>query len=354
MDCCPSLASGRHSPVSADSHPSFSELGNLPDSLLSAATHVEMQSNQLTGAVPTELGRVSSLIYLDLSSNLLAGRVPSELASLPNLFALLLSSNTLTGSLPIEFDKDGAFNSLLTFDISKNMLTGTMRGFGKAGDLFTIILDDNQLSGQLPSQLGMLPTLAHLGLRNNNLTGSVPSETGGLSVSVVQLDNNFLTGSLPTELGLLRGQIWKGQNLEFVRFSVSNNSLTGSVPSELGLLASNGILVDFNISGNPGMTGVLPEELCSLQNDTSCEYKVLSDFYPCLFNFDCTETLCGCQCECSAEANIFDQATMPSTTLDATQTDEPTKTPFVPVANSSISIPIISVPSEIVGERAIP
>eukprot|EP00957_Ditylum_brightwellii_P030313 2295876-Ditylum_brightwellii.AAC.1 len=37
-------------------------------------------------------------------------------------------------------------------------------------------LDFNQLTGSIPSEVGLLSYLRHLYLKNNQLTGSIPSE----------------------------------------------------------------------------------------------------------------------------------------------------------------------------------
>jgi hypothetical protein len=61
---------------------------------------------------------------------------------------------------------------------------------------------ENQLSGSLPSQLGLLANLTDLTLYQNKFAGSLPPSLGRLT-NLLQLDisDNRLVGTLPTEIG---------------------------------------------------------------------------------------------------------------------------------------------------------
>ena len=63
-------------------------------------TKVELDDEDLTGTVPTELGSLSELTHLDLSDNSLTGDIPRKLGRLDNLEEVRLSGNSLTGCIP--------------------------------------------------------------------------------------------------------------------------------------------------------------------------------------------------------------------------------------------------------------
>jgi hypothetical protein len=61
---------------------------------------LRLGSNQLTGAVPTELGALTGLSQMQFYSNQLTGTVPTELGALTGLSNLAFSSNQLMGAVP--------------------------------------------------------------------------------------------------------------------------------------------------------------------------------------------------------------------------------------------------------------
>jgi hypothetical protein len=65
-----------------------------------------------------------------------------------------------------------------------------------------IDLSENNMSGSIPNEVGMIPTLVSLWLRRNKLTGNVPSLALGAmpSLSVLYLDQNTLTGTIGADL----------------------------------------------------------------------------------------------------------------------------------------------------------
>jgi hypothetical protein len=127
------------------------------------------------------------------------------------------------------------------------------------GQVTTINLASNSLSGQIPSELGTLTSLADLHLNNNLMIGSIPPELGTLaSLTYLNVSNNQLTGSIPPELGTLAN---------LTQLDISGNLLTGNIPSELSSLAN---LTQLDISGNL-LTGSIPPELGTLANLTQLD-----------------------------------------------------------------------------------
>jgi Leucine-rich repeat (LRR) protein len=86
-----------------------------------------------------------------------------------------------------------------------NWLTGpvsTWYGITIESDFVTEIrLKDNNLSGEIPTDLGQLISLEYLALDTNQLTGPIPTELGNLTeLEYLYLNGNQLTGTIPVEL----------------------------------------------------------------------------------------------------------------------------------------------------------
>jgi len=84
-------------------------------------TEIDLQSDELIGDIPSEIGYLTNLKYLYLAHNQLTGSVPSEIGNLTNLESLNLFNNQLTGSIPPEI---GNLTNLDRFLLSVNQLTG--------------------------------------------------------------------------------------------------------------------------------------------------------------------------------------------------------------------------------------
>ena len=112
-------------------------------------------------------------------------------------------------------------------------------------------LSNNQLTGSIPPEIGLLTNLTSLSLYRNDITGSIPSEIGNLTnLTDLRLDNNQLTGEIPSEIGNL-------SNL--TSLVLDRNQLTGSIPPEIGNLTS---LTSLYLSNNQ-LTGIIPDEICN-------------------------------------------------------------------------------------------
>ena len=228
--------------------------GPIPPELgsLTSLTHLYLDRNQLTGEIPAELGDLSRLWWLDLSNNQLTGEIPAELGSLANLELLYLTDNQLTGPIPTKL---GRLDNLQELSLGDNELTGSIRpSLGDLANLEWLNITRNQLTGSIPPELGNLTNLAELALGGNQLTGPVPHELGGLAnLEELYLWGNQLTGPIPVSLGNLA-------NLEGLY--LSQNQLTGPIPVSLASLAN---LERLNITRNQ-LTGPVPHELGGLAN----------------------------------------------------------------------------------------
>ncbi len=104
-------------------------------------------------------------------------------------------------------------------------------------------IENNDLSGPIPPELGHLSLLARLDLHGNRLTGSIPVELGNLAnLEVLRLEQNRLTGPFPQSvLGIagledLRFQENAGLcvpgTTDFVAWAVALDNRTGSFCNE--------------------------------------------------------------------------------------------------------------------------
>lgn len=124
----------------------------------------------------------------------------------------------------------------------------------EAGRVIYLQLGNNNLTGNIPTELGQLDSLTHLQLFGNNLMDTLPTTLGELSqLEDLNLYNNDLTGHIPTTLGNLTN---------LTKLHLGTNELTGSVPSELGNLV-NLTLLWLHIND---LTGSIPANLGNLTN----------------------------------------------------------------------------------------
>lgn len=152
----------------------------------------EAASNQLTGKIPSRLGKLSHLVYLDLRKNKLSGELPSQVGQLQELQYLILANNCLRGKIPEAF---GKLTSLVLLDLSGNELTGDIPGeLANLNQLKELFLNSNYLSGIIPGNFTNLNHLVVMDVAFNNLSGSVPriGNKESLCTSASVIGNKFL------------------------------------------------------------------------------------------------------------------------------------------------------------------
>ncbi|XP_019264268.1 PREDICTED: leucine-rich repeat extensin-like protein 3 [Nicotiana attenuata] len=115
-----------------------------------------------------------------------------------------------------------------------------------------LFLNNNGFSGENPETFGRTAAL-FITLANNRFTGQIPKSIGNACRNLLEVLflNNQISGCLPYEIGLLK--------LATV-FDASVNKLTGPIPHSFGCLRDMELL---NLSYNH-LYGPVPESLCKL------------------------------------------------------------------------------------------
>jgi Leucine-rich repeat (LRR) protein len=213
---------------------------------------VDLQDNNLSGAIPSSLGNLTGLQNLNLFDNRLTGKIPSSFSDLTNLQTLFLGRNQLSDSIPSFF---GNLTNLVSLYLEQNRFSGNIpASLGNLHNLQTLELYDNKLSGPIPASLGNLTNLQQLFLNINQLSDTIPSSLGNLTnLQFFQLDHNRLTGRLPSSFG----NFINATTLDF-----SYNKLGGGIPASIGGLTS----LQFLIISNDKLTGTIPPSIGNLSN----------------------------------------------------------------------------------------
>ncbi|KAM4113367.1 hypothetical protein ACJW30_05G215700 [Castanea mollissima] len=279
--------------------------GSLPLWSSTQLKHLHLEENNFSGSIPEPFLNMSELRTLDISDNKLSGSIPSAISKASNLRILLLGGNQLSGNISTQLCQ---LTNITLMDLSRNLFFGTIpccfghtlsfgifeaqnwaRGIGSfvddAGDSAFYYLDVeinfvtkyrlssykddiltymsgldlscNNLTGEIPLELGQLQRIHALNLSHNQLTGSIPKSFSDLTnVESLDLSHNRLSGEIPPQL----------IELTFLEvFSVAYNNLSGRTPD---MKAQFGTFDASSYDGNPFLCGLPLEKNCTRRDDS--------------------------------------------------------------------------------------
>ncbi|KAG2659854.1 uncharacterized protein At4g06744-like [Panicum virgatum] len=206
------------------------------------------------------LDKLPDLAFFHAASNQFGGDIP-RLAGLAYSYELGVSKEM--PARPMMWGGSGGvapeviFTNCITakFNFTFDIRSGDKKRGGMmphATDSKALLLNYNNLSGPLPANIGF-SKLSYLALANNKLTGPIPPSIEHLQDSLFELLllNNQLSGCLPHELGMLH---------KAAVIDAGMNQLTGPIPSSFSCLSS---VEQLNVAGNR-LYGPVPDALCKL------------------------------------------------------------------------------------------
>ncbi|KAK0578686.1 hypothetical protein LWI29_014413 [Acer saccharum] len=269
--------------------------GSIPNAFLRITLILDLRDNKFSGSIPIQIDHeVPSLGFFLLGGNHLEGIIPHELCQFKYLNILDLSRNRLNGTIPSCFTniliwvdqsyashisipeygwylpESASYNFVLEFEqvsfyevftldtkigfVSKNRYEsykGRILNY-----MLGIDLSSNELTGDIPTDIGNLQRIIAMNLSHNFLSGSIPESFSNLtSIESLDLSHNKLSGRIPPQLTQLN-------NLEI--FNVSFNNLSGLVPDKRQF----GTFVESSYGGNLGLCGPQIKRSCSSEPTT--------------------------------------------------------------------------------------
>lgn len=171
--------------------------GAIPSSLFRMPSLVKLilRGNKLTGPLHFENISSTELTYLDLGENMLTGPIPKSISKLRNLETLYLDS--FKSSYFVKFDTFAELKKLNVLKLSGNTLSikSSITKFSFINLEYLLLSSCNVT--EFPEFLKNLSGLKGLDLSKNKIAGEIPKWLFDLDMSTLRsldLSHNFLTG----------------------------------------------------------------------------------------------------------------------------------------------------------------
>ncbi|KAK8706322.1 hypothetical protein V6N13_049892 [Hibiscus sabdariffa] len=189
--------------------------------------------------------------------NHIGGSIPPQIFNISTLWFIGLPGNQLSGHIPSNMGLQ--LTNLEKLYLGGNQLSGPFpTSISNASQLIELDRSSNYFSGSVPDTLGNLRKLKFLNLEANNLTSSgmsfISSLTNCKGLESLAFDENpLISGELPSLVGNLSGSL--------LGFYASQCDIRGSIPSEIGNLSS---LIDIELDNNK-LAGSIPASIGGLK-----------------------------------------------------------------------------------------
>ncbi|KAK9743437.1 hypothetical protein RND81_03G239300 [Saponaria officinalis] len=161
---------------------------------------LDLSGNFFSGSLPESFSNLVRLRHLSLSRNSFSYSIPYSLGSLPYLEELYLDNNQLSGSIPPSLNK---LSHLKRLEIQQNHLSGDFPYLGSLKNLYFLDASENNISSLGSNPLSLPISLISFSMRNNNLVGQMPRKFLHMQfLEVLDLSYNQLSGPIPGEIFL--------------------------------------------------------------------------------------------------------------------------------------------------------
>ncbi|KAL4189394.1 hypothetical protein AMTRI_Chr08g206840 [Amborella trichopoda] len=237
--------------------------------------HSSFYWNQLSGALPSEIGNLGSLTSLDVSNNTLGGSLPGTLSRLWKLEMFFIESNVFSGTIPVDiFEHIQLFradlgNKDINFSAARNNFSGPLpEDLKNCTSLTWFVVDNNHLEGNVFEAFSVHSDLMFVDLSGNRFSGNIPENIGETmpSLNFLSVADNHMVGTIPSTIHKMRDltsqPFWEqlhclGNCKSLVALDLSNNNMLGGIPLSLEHL---GILQTLRLSNN-SLSGEIPSSL---------------------------------------------------------------------------------------------